>query len=361
MSVTTNIYSTTGLTLWNGDLSTPSFNGILENSLTQWLGEICNMETGAIVAGSGYQDGVYQNVELIRNIPTPGGRDVKATITVAGGAVSDVQITKKGNGFKAGDVLIVKNIAQVGGTGTGFTIDVTAGDASLGLIHSPSLKLADQFMNGFVFGVDRSTSYDHGAVFYKSSSTSTSTFSNVYNYYYSTSNSGYGTWSYTQSSYSLGTWYQDDEYQFRTTYCAEPDNRFWMVSDSRYKTVWGFFEVVRPDEATNNNYPSKDIASKWTTFIISSDAAAVGYHVMTTDTYNKAYTGFDYRSLSYPTDPLVFFSNHIIRGRSLINGYLPSRLNIHSATNPTSWDSIVTGDTTDTYRHNSHCLYVKEN
>ena len=360
MSVTTNIYSTTGLELWNGDLSTPSYNGIVENNVTEWLGEICNMETGAIAAGSGYQDGVYENVELVRNVPTPGGRDVKATITVAGGAVSDAQITKKGNGYKAGDVLVIKNIAEVGGTGSGFTLDVTAGDASLGLIHGPSLKTAGAFLNGFIFGADRSNTYTHGLAYYKSSATSTTYFFNIYNYYYSASNSGYGTFSAVQSSYNLGTWYQDDEYQFRITYCTEPDNRFFILSDNRYKTTWGFFEVVRPDEGTNDSYPSPNIASKWVSFMAASETSSCNYQVLSSNPYTTDYTGFDYRSTQYPSDPYVFFNSNVIRGRSIVNGYMPSRLNIHSTQSSESWDSLVTGGT-DTYRKVVNTLWVKEN
>lgn len=81
-----------------------------------------NIKTlGAITPGSGYVSAVYTNV------PLTGGSGIgaKATIAVVGGAVSTVTITDRGASYVVGDVLSASN-TNLGGTGSGFSIPVTA-------------------------------------------------------------------------------------------------------------------------------------------------------------------------------------------------------------------------------------------
>ena len=138
MPVTYVEKSTTGLLEITSDpVASPSQWSFYEEHIVAWLGEICNMtlDTGNIISGSGYQDGIYSDVELVRTATTQkGGKNLKCTVTVTGGGVSDVQITQKGNGFKAGDYLYIPDLAQVGGTGAGFQIQVASGDASIGCL-----------------------------------------------------------------------------------------------------------------------------------------------------------------------------------------------------------------------------------
>lgn len=75
---------------------------------------------GAITPGSGYTNGVYTAVPLTGGT----GSGAQATITVAGGAVTVVTLTKPGNGYTAADSLSAST-AIIGG-GTLFAIPVTS-------------------------------------------------------------------------------------------------------------------------------------------------------------------------------------------------------------------------------------------
>lgn len=68
---------------------------------------------GAIVAGTGYTNGVYENVPLLGGT----GSGALATVTVAGGVVTVVTITYKGTGYTVGDSLAIPG-AYAGGTQT---------------------------------------------------------------------------------------------------------------------------------------------------------------------------------------------------------------------------------------------------
>ena len=82
---------------------------------------------GAQAAGSGYtNNGTYTNVSLTGG----SGSGAKATIVVAGNAVTGVTITTPGSGYKAGDILSAA-AANIGTSGSGFqfavvTVDNTA-------------------------------------------------------------------------------------------------------------------------------------------------------------------------------------------------------------------------------------------
>lgn len=75
---------------------------------------------GAITGGSGYTNGVYPATPLTGGT----GSGAQATITVAGGAVTVVTLTKAGNGYTAADSLSAST-AIIGG-GTLFAIPVTS-------------------------------------------------------------------------------------------------------------------------------------------------------------------------------------------------------------------------------------------
>lgn len=76
---------------------------------------------GTHAAGSGYtNNGTYTDVSLTGG----SGSGAKATIVVAGNAVTSVTITTKGTGYKAGDILSAA-AANIGTTGTGFQVAVT--------------------------------------------------------------------------------------------------------------------------------------------------------------------------------------------------------------------------------------------
>ena len=76
---------------------------------------------GSITAGAGYVNGTYNNVPLTGG----SGANATATIVVSGGGVTSVTITLRGAGYTIGDALSASN-TNLGGTGAGFSIPVTA-------------------------------------------------------------------------------------------------------------------------------------------------------------------------------------------------------------------------------------------
>jgi hypothetical protein len=107
----------------------------------------------SLSGGSGYTNGTYYNVTLTGGA----GSYANATVVVSGGSVTDVTITNGGSLYKVGDVLTVSN-AYVGGSGSGFTINVytvnnSAGTSWLGDNYDPvlfygAMREAMLFMKG---------------------------------------------------------------------------------------------------------------------------------------------------------------------------------------------------------------------
>lgn len=75
---------------------------------------------GALVAGTGYTNGTYENVPLIGSAT---GTGALATIVVAATVVSSVTITNGGKNYQPGDVLSALN-TTMGGTGSGYSSPV---------------------------------------------------------------------------------------------------------------------------------------------------------------------------------------------------------------------------------------------
>lgn len=82
---------------------------------------------GAITAGSGYTNGTYYDVVLTGGT----GQGAKATIVVSGGVVSSVTLTNNGVQYAVNDTLSVSP-SNVGGTGAGFSVPVSALSNSAG-------------------------------------------------------------------------------------------------------------------------------------------------------------------------------------------------------------------------------------
>lgn len=76
---------------------------------------------GTITGGSGYTNGTYQNVPLTGGT----GAGVVATIVVSGGAVTSVVPTYVGGNYAVNDTLSA-SAANIGGTGSGFSVPVTS-------------------------------------------------------------------------------------------------------------------------------------------------------------------------------------------------------------------------------------------
>lgn len=100
---------------------------------------------GTITAGSGYTNGVYENVSLTGG----NGGNAIATITVSGGAVTVVTVTNGGYSYVVGDVLSATS-SSLGGTGSGFSVPVN-------LLENPdgTSWLGDNFESVLLYGALR--------------------------------------------------------------------------------------------------------------------------------------------------------------------------------------------------------------
>lgn len=145
--------NTTGFYLWDGDFAGvaigANYNGNyqggrsimsrpidLPSNVTKYsmynaanvvpagLGPYQNIATFTLAGGSGYSDGIWYMV------PLTGGHGLyaQATITVGGGVVTAVSVNLAYL-FQVGDVLTTSN-ANLGGSGSGFSITVTALNAA---------------------------------------------------------------------------------------------------------------------------------------------------------------------------------------------------------------------------------------
>ena len=100
---------------------------------------------GTITPGSGYTDGVYEQVSF-----TGGdGSNAVATITVSGGGVTNISLTNGGYFYNVGDVLSAATSA-LGGTGSGFSVPVN-------LLQNPTGTswLGDNFESVLLYGALR--------------------------------------------------------------------------------------------------------------------------------------------------------------------------------------------------------------
>ena len=97
---------------------------------------------GALTTGSGYADGVYQNV------PLTGGKGGGAVgkVTVVGGVVTSVTLVYGGSSYLVGDSLTASS-ANLGGIGAGFAVLVGAIDNATG-----TTWLGDNFDSVLLYG-----------------------------------------------------------------------------------------------------------------------------------------------------------------------------------------------------------------
>ena len=103
-------------------------------------GSIANF--GTITPGSGYANGIYESV------PLTGGEGSAATanITVSGGVVTSISLINGGYFYNIGDILSAST-ASLGGTGSGFSVPVSAIQNSSG-----TSWLGDNFESVLLYG-----------------------------------------------------------------------------------------------------------------------------------------------------------------------------------------------------------------
>lgn len=329
MVATYEVLDTTGYTWYSSGLGNPSteLTSWIDVRFKAWLGEICNpvLDSGSIVGGSGYTDGTYNNVDLVRTNNLVNGRDLQADVTISGGAVTTVTVTQKGNGYKTGDVLTFPDLSQVGGTGAGFTINVLSADASICINRDPDEYTSS--IRGWLVGFERGpTNATFGRRYLsKASSTSTTTYNaQVYGWTDTTANSGEGT--YLTNSVSETFWRNSDAGTLvHLFYCSEADNQFFMIYDDINQHGHGLCRAVRDPSGT---YVSESMTSTWVGLI--TDTSSFRYDVTTNATWNSPYQGSrGFVSFEYPYDTFCLFRGNPIWGRGAIIGQLPSYIGVH--------------------------------
>lgn len=100
---------------------------------------------GSITAGSGYTDGIYEGISLTGG----NGGNAIATITISGGAVTEVTLTNGGYSYIVGDILSAST-STIGGTGSGFSVPVNLLENDTG-----TSWLGDNFESVLLYGALR--------------------------------------------------------------------------------------------------------------------------------------------------------------------------------------------------------------
>lgn len=105
---------------------------------------------GAITGGTLYTNGSYANVPLTGGT----GSGATANITVSGGAVTAVTLVNRGTAYTAADALSAA-AANIGGTGSGFSIPVTSITQQITLAATTRfIELAADGICSFKVGTD---------------------------------------------------------------------------------------------------------------------------------------------------------------------------------------------------------------
>lgn len=90
----------------------------------QGRGQVATL--GTITSGSGYVNGVYQNVPLYDvNAPNNGVTGLTATVTVTGGAITSVVVVTPGLRANSSETVTTPN-TNLGGSGSGFQVPITS-------------------------------------------------------------------------------------------------------------------------------------------------------------------------------------------------------------------------------------------
>ena len=317
------------------------FPEVLTPIYRQFIGGVCNVQLGAIInGGAGYTEGVYTDVELVRLDGANeffGGRDLKVTITVdATGAVTDVVKTAEGSGYKTGDTLVLLDIAQVGGTGSGFRIAVDDADASLGIIYDTYQANSKSAQTGFLLGVERTDQYVHGIVQYspnpRSSSYNYLRTYGVYNFSGpSSSNNYYSNYSVYGSNYDWQYWGVNDTHKGDLTgyhndfiWSTDPGNQYFVWADERHDYTQGFFRAV---QLPGYNYPPVEALSQWFYFYSTGITSSTTCHPLSATGTTDQIWDIGSRTISYPSSLRgYFFNNNAVRSDMFYLGVIPPDL-----------------------------------
>ena len=324
--------STTGVAEWF-DTSNKFSNATGQNTisywhhqqLVEWLGEVCNPQVGTITGGAGYTDGLYENVPMLPNMTRESGQDMECRIVVSGGEVTSVEITKKGNGYWTGEVMVVADVQDIGGTGAGFQVELASANGEIAMIKDPSSRTTTSTSYECIWLLEMhrtpgNSTNGHGFYYGRENGVDTQTWYSGHYYNrdpYTTGNYSYGNYSYQQTQ-SCSMWNkQGDGYTTRAIWCAEPDNTFFFITDSLYKTSSGFIKTIR-DPA--GNWMDEDLLSNW---IVTTQN---NYKSTSPTSDTSAYIGPNPYVFSRPNSANVIWVGQDVRGYDAIVGRLPDRI-----------------------------------
>lgn len=360
----------------NSDGTQGFYPEFLDPLYSDWLGDICNVQLGAIInGGSGYTEGVYENVDLRRNdAPNEyfGGRDLQVTITVdATGAVTGAVKTKEGSGYKVGDELVIVDNAQVGGTGTGFRIGVDDADESIGLIYNSQQANSKSSYTGYLLGVHRDNQYRYGIWAYSLNPRSTSyPYLRTYSWYNtsgpSSTNNYYGSFTTGGSNYDFQHWQGNDTDQGsgdpwteKFIWRNDPGNKYFIWQSQVNGYTQGYLKLNREPDG---KYPTTDLGiSQWVYFYASANNPISYMPVSSNFTSNNIFDVTS-RSNPYPAGQRgFFFRENNWRSDLFYLGRTPSDLHFCEATqNKMSFDGSFSDGVDTRLLHWGHMLYIKE-
>lgn len=340
MPATFETLDTTGYVWCSSGLGNPTteVTSWLHERFVTWLGEVCNpvLDSSSLSGGSGYTDGTYSNVELVRDNNQVNGKYLLCDVVVSSGAVTSVTITQKGNGFKTGDTLNVKTLSTIGGTGSGFSIDVLSADASFCLNRDPDDRTSSTYA-GWTFGTERgTTNCTYGLYFYKASgaTSETTTIGQFYNWMDTSDNRGLGD-SNSSHSNTFSFWDNDDSGEtIGIAYCSDAGDQYFVVSDSKYKYAFGCYRLQRDPLGT---YAPTDYLSRWGMFEANTSFYT---NALNNGNYSAPYVGNrQMTNNGLPMDPNAFFRGKALFTRGMVAGSLPAGIGMHEN------DSGVLADT----------------
>lgn len=336
--------NTTNFVWYSAGLGNPAteVSSWIHDHLVTWLGDMCNptLDNATLVGGSGYTDGTYNDVELVRTATQVNGRDLLCTVDIASGVVTSVTITQKGNGFRDGDTLEFKDISQVGGTGAGFSIDIDTADDSLMIMRDPD----ENTYRSWMLGVHR-TGQDISTYGIKFADRSSQTSNNLYiaafyDWSDDSASSGRGTHSDSTSTYTSFWDNNDDDgqYPISVAYSSDPDDYWFVIADNNRENCMYMCRAVRDPSAT---YASYSFISDWGIGTAATSAAiATVANSSTSQDYSGGRTFYTVLS---PSDPNAFFTQHGMYGRSMVVGSMPPGIASHSNANMSVGDTKTNG------------------
>ena len=323
---------------------------------------------GSITAGTGYTNGTYTGVQLTYVSGATATTYPTANIVVSGGVVTSVTLATPGAGFTNTGTVLTATAASIGGTGSGFSIPVTA------------------LANGTITGLAFTTSGSSNAYTVQPTNTvSTTTTGNgtglTLNLSFGTGIGGTGTYIVSGSQ----TVNSETMYLLNFSVLPSTDGAFngadqvdivdnYFVYNRPGTQQWGSSNLLSPI-SNQLNFSSKDgapdnlvsiIVDHREVYLLGESSSEVWVdsglfpfpfqRIPGTSTQHGIVAQF---SISRVGNSFAYLSRNV-RGQSqvmMMNGYMPTRISTHAVEN-TLVDQYVEDAIAYTYQMEGHECYV---